>query len=466
MVFSSLTFIYYFIPIVFTIYYLMPTIYTKNIVILLASLVFYAWGEPKLTYVIILSILNGYISGILIEKFKGTVKSKVVLIVSIGIDILMLGYFKYTGFILDIIGMENTLKIVLPLGISFYTFQILSYKADVYRGEVCAQKNPLLLGAYIMMFPQLIAGPIVRYKDINDQLIERTINSDKIVAGLERFIIGVSKKIILANTFGKLVEIMNTLPDKSVTSYWVYAIAFALQIYYDFSAYSDMAIGLGKMMGFDFLENFNYPYISKSITEFWRRWHMSLGSWFRDYVYIPLGGNRKHQYLNILVVWTLTGLWHGASWNFVFWGLLYGIALLIEKKFILNKHKQGIKVIGNIYTLLFVLIGFVLFDSLNTSILIERLSGMFMGGYGVVDGGLQLINSSVIYYINSYKVLLILGVMFSMPISKKINTIVNEKIPNKSVVQIIKTVGLAIILLVCTAYLIDDSFNPFIYFRF
>lgn len=444
----------------------MPTIYTKNIVILLASLFFYAWGEPKLTYVIILSILNGYISGILIDKFRGTVKSKIALGISIGIDLLMLGYFKYTGFLLDIIGVDTALKIVLPLGISFYTFQILSYKVDVYRGEVEAQRDPLLLGAYIMMFPQLIAGPIVRYKDINNQLVHRDITSDKVAAGLERFIIGVSKKIIFANTFGKLVEIMNTLPDKSVATYWIYAIAFGLQIYYDFSAYSDMAIGLGKMMGFDFLENFNYPYISKSITEFWRRWHMSLGTWFRDYVYIPLGGNRKHQYFNIMVVWTLTGLWHGASWNFVFWGMLYGVALLIEKKFILNKHKQGIKVIGNIYTLIFVIIGFVLFDSVETPILIERLSGMFLLGHGVVDGGLQLMSSNTLYYLNSYKIVLILGIIFSMPVAKKISALVEDKVQNEAIIRIVKTIGLAVLLLVCTAYLIDDSFNPFIYFRF
>ena len=344
MLFSSIPFLYYFLPAVLILYYIAPK-KLKNTVILLSSLFFYAWGEPKYVILMVVSIAIGYILGLLIEKYRGKKASKVFLALSVLFSIGALGYFKYADFFINnfnaVTGLSvPLLRIALPIGISFYTFQLLSYTIDVYRGDTPARKNPITLAAYISLFPQLIAGPIVRYSDVALQLENRTHTFAKASDGIRRFILGLSKKILIANALGELCDIFRASDDKSVAFFWLYAVSFTLHIYFDFSGYSDMAIGLGKIMGFDFMENFNYPYISKSVTEFWRRWHMSLGSWFRDYVYIPLGGNRvskPRQFFNILVVWLLTGFWHGAEWNFPVWGLYFAVLLLIEKSFLLEK---------------------------------------------------------------------------------------------------------------------------------
>ena len=343
MLFSSIPFLYYFLPCVILLYLIAPKM-LKNTVLLLAILVFYAWGEPKYVVLMVVTILLGYIFGLLIERYQGRKISKLFLILSLVTSLGFLAYFKYADFFITnfnaVTGLSvPLLRLALPVGISFYTFQILSYTVDVYRGEVKAQKNPINLATYIALFPQLIAGPIVRYSDIALQLETRTHSFDKIAVGVRRFIIGLGKKILIADMFAGFCSTFMDSNDKSVVFFWLYAIAYSLQIYFDFSGYSDMAIGLGKMFGFDFLENFNYPFISGSITEFWRRWHMSLGTWFRDYVYIPLGGNRVSKLrglFNIFVVWMLTGFWHGASWNFILWGLFFAVFLLIEKLWLLK----------------------------------------------------------------------------------------------------------------------------------
>ena len=357
MLFSSITFLYFFIPAVILIYFIAPK-KLKNSVLLLSSLFFYAWGERKLVLLFAFSIFLGWLLGLLIEKYRGKGPDKIFLWLSVIINLGLLGYFKYADFFIS--GINSAfgislpfLKIALPIGISFYTFQILSYTIDVYRGDVSAQRNIIDFGAYVSLFPQLIAGPIVRYSDIADQLKTRSQSVELASEGIQRFLLGLGKKVFIANSLGELTAAFRSSTDPSVLYYWIYAIAFMLQIYFDFSGYSDMAIGLGKIFGFRFPENFNYPYISKSITEFWRRWHISLGSWFRDYVYIPLGGNRSgkaKQLFNIFVVWMLTGLWHGAAWNFVLWGILYAMLLTIEKlgfKKWLDKHTS----FGHIYVL-------------------------------------------------------------------------------------------------------------------
>ena len=336
MLFSSIPFLYYFLPCVIVLYLIAPK-KLKNTVLLLASLFFYWWGEPKYVVLMVLNIAFGYVCGLLIGKFRGKAISKLFLALSVIVSVGILGYFKYADFMIAnfnvVTGLSvPLLKIALPIGISFYTFQLLSYTIDVYRGDVPSQKNPITLAAYVALFPQLIAGPIVRYSDVAAQLSERKHSLEYISAGIRRFIIGLAKKVLIANAMGELCEIFKASGDKSVLFYWLYAIAFCVHVYFDFSGYSDMAIGLGKLFGFDFMENFNYPFISKSLSEFWRRWHISLGSWFRDYVYIPMGGNRVGKYrliLNLMVVWMLTGLWHGAAWNFVIWGLYFGVLLMI-----------------------------------------------------------------------------------------------------------------------------------------
>ena len=341
MLFSSIPFLYYFLPGVLILYFLVPR-KAKNTVLLIGSLCFYGWGEPKYLILMVASIIIGYFAGLLIEATKEIKKKKLLLFISVIINILFLGFFKYSDFFIEnfnaVTGLSiNLLKIALPIGISFYTFQILSYVADVYRGTVPAQKDIIKLATYISMFPQLIAGPIVRYSDIVCSLDERNLNFEAIAYGIRRFITGLAKKVLIANALGEFCSVFKASDDKAIAFYWVYAVCFALQVYFDFSGYSDMAIGLGKILGFEFMENFNYPFISKSVTEFWRRWHISLGSWFRDYVYIPLGGNRvkKSRWIfNILVVWFLTGFWHGAAWNFIIWGLYFVVFLVLEKIFI------------------------------------------------------------------------------------------------------------------------------------
>lgn len=466
MLFSSVTFLYYFLPCVLILYFISPKP-LKNTVLLISSLVFYAWGEPKYIFLMLVGIISGYVCGLLIEKFKDKPASKAFLALSCIISIGMLGYFKYAGFFISsfnsVTGLSvPLLKIALPVGISFYTFQILSYTIDVYRGDVPAQKNPVDLAAYIAMFPQLIAGPIVRYSDIAAQLGSRTHSVSKSADGIRRFICGLSKKILIANPLGELCAVFNDSDEKSVLFCWLYAAAYSLQIYFDFSGYSDMAVGLGKILGFDFCENFNYPYISSSITEFWRRWHISLGTWFRDYVYIPLGGNRVSkikQLRNIFAVWLLTGLWHGASWNFVIWGLYFGIILVIEKHFLLGFLKKA-PVIGHIYVPLLVMISFVIFGAADMSSAWEIICGMF----SLAD--LPLVSQESLYYLGSFAVILIIAVAGATPLPKKAIETLRKVKAGEISVAILEPVAVAAALLISTAYLVDGSFNPFLYFRF
>lgn len=466
MLFSSITFLYYFLPVVLLLYFISPK-KLKNTVLLISSLVFYAWGEPKYVFLMIATILVNYILGILIEKFKGKVLSKIFVAASVVASLGVLGYFKYADFFIEnfgaVTGISVTLlNIALPIGISFYTFQILSYTVDVYRGQVPAQKNPVILGAYITMFPQLIAGPIVRYSDVEKQLVSRSITIEKISKGISRFIAGLSKKVLLANTLGELCKAFFAAQDKSVAFYWLYAVAYMLQVYFDFSGYSDMAIGLGKILGFEFNENFRYPFISGSISEFWRRWHISLGSWFRDYVYIPLGGNRVNKarlLFNIFAVWFLTGFWHGAEWNFIVWGLYFAVFLMIEKFFMgdfLKKHK----IPAHIYVLLVTAISFAIFGASGMGEAVSLVGGMFGAG------GLPLISKSFIFNIKNYAVVLVIAIFASTPLFAMLKEKIRENKKTRMVLDVIEVPVLIILLITVTGYFADGSFNPFLYFRF
>ena len=466
MVFSGIPFLYYFLPATVLLYLAAPR-KLKNAVLLLASLVFYAWGEQRLVLLFAATILLGWLLGLLIERFRGKVWSRVFLWLSVLTTLGLLGYFKYADFF---IGSLNSafglslplLRVALPIGISFYTFQLLSYTVDVYRGDVAAQRNLIDFAAYVAMFPQLIAGPIVRYSDIAGQLTQRTHSLDKIASGIRRFVMGLAKKVLIANVLGQLCTQFRQTAQPSVLFHWLYAVAFMLQIYFDFSGYSDMAIGLGRLFGFDFPENFNYPYISKSITEFWRRWHMTLGSWFRDYVYIPLGGNRRgigRQLFNILVVWMLTGLWHGAAWNFVLWGVFYALLLTAEKlglKKALDKHGA----LGHVYVLLAVLLGFVLFNADSLGQAAQDIAGMF------AFGKLPLFSAEAVYYLRSYGVVLLLAVIGATPLPKRVIAALSENRKLTRSWNVLEPLLLTGLLLVVTAYLVDGSFNPFLYFRF
>ena len=466
MLFSSVPFLFYFLPIVLILYFLAPK-RAKNSVLLLSSLVFYGWGEPRYLPVMLGSILQGYVFGRLIERFRNTRRARLFLVLSVLLSLGTLAYFKYADFMIAnlnaLTGLSvPLLRLTLPVGISFYTFQILSYIVDVYRGSVPAQRNFIDLAAYIAMFPQLIAGPIVRYSDIAVQLKTREHSIADAAAGARRFILGLAKKILLANLLGELVSGFCASADLSILYYWLGAIAFTLQIYYDFSGYSDMAIGLGRIFGFRFPENFRYPYLSGSITEFWRRWHISLGSWFRDYLYIPLGGNRKgsaRQLLNILLVWLATGLWHGAAWNFVLWGLLYAVLLTAEKLFLL-RGLQKLRVLNHIYVLLFVTLGFVLFDASGVQDAVLSIRAMFGGG------GLPLVSAESLYALRSCAVLLLLAVLGATPLVKNLCAAAQRGRIGKSLLAVLEPVGLTALLAVCTAFLVDGSFNPFLYFRF
>lgn len=466
MLFSSIPFLYYFLPCVLILYFVVPK-FLKNTVLLLSSLVFYAWGEPKYVLLMVVSITLGYVFGLLIEAWRGTKLSRLFLILSIVTSIGLLGYFKYADFFIAnfnaVTGLSvPLLKIALPIGISFYTFQILSYTVDVYRGEVKAQRNYISLAAYVALFPQLIAGPIVRYSDIAAQLESRTHSFSNVALGTRRFIFGLAKKILIANALGELCDIFKESNDKSVLFFWLYAIAFTLHIYFDFSGYSDMAIGLGKIFGFDFLENFDYPYISGSITEFWRRWHMSLGSWFRDYVYIPLGGNRVSKarwFLNIFIVWMLTGFWHGAEWNFIVWGLFFAVLLIIEKLWLLKPLKKS-KVLSHIYVMFFVIISFVIFNAADMKEAVAYIGGMFGAG------GISFISEEWLYYLRSYGIVLIVAIIGATPLVKKLILSIKKKSMGEKIINIAEPVVLVALMLVITAYLVDGSFNPFLYFRF
>ena len=466
LLFSSIPFLYYFLPVVLLLYYLAPY-KLKNTVILISSLAFYAFGEPRFVLIMILNILLGYIFGILIEAFHQRKWDKLFLGLSLCTSLGMLGYFKYADFfILNFNRLTGLgiplLRIALPVGISFYTFQLLSYTIDVYRGRVKAQKNFILLATYIASFPQLIAGPIVRYADIEPQLTKRVYSIDKLALGIRRFVLGLSKKVLLANSLGELCEIFKASKDPSILFFWLYAVSFTLHIYFDFSGYSDMAIGLGKMLGFDFPENFNYPYISSSITQFWRRWHISLGSWFRDYLYIPLGGNRVSSskwLFNIFLVWFATGLWHGASWNFILWGLLYGLLLVIEKQGLYRLLERS-KIGSHIYVMLFVTLGFVLFNAADLKEAATDLGAMFgLKGY-------PLFSAEFWYYLRSYSVTLIISALAATPLFSKLVASLNNRKYGALLTKIAEPVLLVALLLVNTAYLVDGSFNPFLYFRF
>jgi alginate O-acetyltransferase complex protein AlgI len=467
MVFSSITFLYYFLPFVIGVYFVCPK-KLKNGVLLFSSLIFYGWGEPKYIIFMVLSIVVNYILGLLIERHSGSAWGKRWLIVSVVFSLGMLGYFKYVDFFIanvnSLTGLSvPLLKVVLPIGISFYTFQILSYTIDVYRKSTKAQKNLLSLATYVAFFPQLIAGPIVRYTDIAQALDCREHSILKIRIGIRRFLFGISKKVLIANSLGELCKIFADSQERNVLFYWLYAVAFTLQIYFDFSGYSDMAIGLGKVFGFDFQENFNHPFISQSITEFWRRWHMSLGTWFRDYLYIPLGGNRvgRMRWLfNIFLVWMLTGLWHGAAWNFVIWGMLFAILLMIEKLWLGSFLKKMPKGITHLYVMLLVIISFVIFDAPDLSSSAERIRSMF----GM--SGLPLAGVQSVYYLRSYLIIFVIAIIGSTDLPKRIIDRIRKTPFGAIALTGAEPVVCVVLLLLTTAYLIDASFNPFLYFRF
>lgn len=472
-VFSSLLFLFIFFPIVLALYFITPKKF-RNLVLFLSSLVFYAWGEPVYVVIMLFSTVVDYTHGMLVDRFKKAgddKKAKLAVASSMIINLALLGFFKYSDFIIANINAVfgtsiGLLNLPLPIGISFYTFQTMSYTIDIYRGDAKVQKNIISFGAYVALFPQLIAGPIVRYQTIADQLDKRHENFDKFSYGITRFIMGLGKKVLLANNIGYLWSQISASPvsEISVLGAWLGIIAFTFQIYFDFSGYSDMAIGLGSMFGFKFLENFNYPYTSTSITDFWRRWHISLGTWFKEYVYIPLGGNRHgfaKQIRNIFIVWLLTGIWHGASWNFIVWGLYFGILLMVEKLFLLKYLEKLPRVFGHIYTMLLVIISWVIFafDSLSQGI--DYIKAMF-GGYGApfVD-----MNTMYLGYTNAVLILILIVACTDYP--KKLYLKLKGFIDKHDVVAaVIENIVMITIMLLSVAYLVDASYNPFLYFRF
>ena len=465
MLFTSISFLYYFLPALIIIYFITPKKY-KNIILLIASLLFYFYGEPKYVFLMVLEIIIAYIGAILIDKYKN--QSKSILIITLFIHVFLLIIFKYTDFIIQTINdISNAniklLNIALPIGISFYTFQIISYIIDVYNGKVKVQRNIIKLATYVSLFPQLVAGPIVRYQTVEKELDNRTHSFNNFAYGIRRFSIGLAKKVLIANALGELCSKTSATSEETVVFFWIFGISYMLQLYFDFSAYSDMAIGLGRIFGFHFPENFNYPYISKNITEFWRRWHISLSTWFKDYVYIPLGGNRVSRYKqirNILIVWLLTGIWHGANWTFLIWGLLFGIILIIEKIF-LNKFMEKLpSFIKRIYVLFIVMILFIIFNAENMSVALTNIKGLF-GMNGEV-----FINDYTLHYLKSYLPLLIISLFGATPFIK---TLIDKLRKNKyvnNIINILEPILIVMILVVVTSYLIDNSYNPFLYFRF
>ena len=470
MVFSSLNFLFIFLPAVLILYFIVPR-KLRNGILLIASLIFYAWGEPIYVVLMLFSILLNYVAGRLVDKNRGTVGAKRALVVSVVLNIALLGFFKYSDFFIQNINAITGLAIPLlhlplPIGISFYTFQTMSYTIDVYRGDTKMQKNIVSFGAYVSLFPQLIAGPIVRYSTIAEQLDYRRETPDQFADGIRRFITGLGKKVLLANNIGLIWTQISALGQDQMTvlGAWIGIAAFTFQIYFDFSGYSDMAIGLGKMFGFTFLENFDYPYISKSITEFWRRWHISLGTWFREYVYIPLGGNRNgigKQLRNIAVVWLLTGFWHGASWNFVAWGLYYCVLLVFEKLFLLRVLKRIPAFFAHLYTVLAFTVGWVIFafDSLGDGL--QYLQTMF--GFA----GVPLADNRSVYLLLTNAVMLVILILASTPLPAKLANSVGSKLQNHVVTStIMENIVLAGMFLISVAYLVDSTYNPFLYFRF
>ncbi len=457
MVFSSLVFLFLFLPCTLILYYLVPK-NLKNPVLLLASLFFYSWGEPVYLLLMILSILVNYAFGLLIERSKALANPAIKFELALAVlwNIGALFFFKYYALMQDTFRFLPVLNVALPIGISFYTFQALSYVVDVYRGKNAAQKSFISFALYISMFPQLIAGPIVRYSDIESSLSERPATFMNFGLGVDRFIRGLAMKVFLANNFGQLYETLQTMPEKTVLLFWLSAIAYALQIYFDFAGYSEMAIGLGSMFGFRFPKNFDHPYMATSVTDFWRRWHISLGTWFREYVYIPLGGNRVSVFrhiLNLLIVWMLTGLWHGASWNFLLWGLYYAILLILEK-YVFGRLWAKVPALGRIVTLFLVIIGWVFFSHTNISDAWASISGLFgVGAAGFAD-------SAVWYYVKSYGILMIVGITACTPVISKGYRFLLSKAP------VLGAVIKVVLFILCVAALIFESFNPFLYFRF
>ncbi|MBD9199063.1 MAG: MBOAT family protein [Clostridiales bacterium] len=466
MLFSSIPFLYTFLPCVLIVYFLVPNC-LKNAVLLLSSLFFYAWGEPRFVVFMVIAIIQGYVFGLLAETYRGRPQAKLCLYASAAVSLGLLGYCKYADFF---IGSFNSLTglslpllhVALPIGISFYTFQILSYVIDVYRGNAAAQRNFIDLAAYVAMFPQLIAGPIVRYTDIAPQLKHRTHTLSDAAYGARRFIIGLSKKVLLANVLYELISAYKDGAETSVLFTWLYAAAYILHLYFDFSGYSDMAIGLGRIFGFYFPENFNYPYISASVTEFWRRWHMSLGSWFRDYVYIPLGGNRVSRgkwFRNIFIVWLLTGLWHGAAWTFILWGLFFALFLTAEKLWY-GQALARTKLLKHVYVLLLIVVSFVLFDAASVQDALRTIAALF----GL--GGLPLADALSRYYLWSYTGVFLIAAVGATPLPVKILRQLKENRTGSIIVSVLEPLVLLALLAAVTAYLVDGSFNPFLYFRF
>ena len=463
MIFSSIPFLFFFFPLFILLYFTLPFKY-KNHILLLFSLIFYAWGEPIYILLMIFSSIVDFINGKNIEKHKDdNKKKKIYLIISIIINISLLGFFKYADFFIKVINNILNLDIPLlnlglPIGISFFTFQTMSYSIDVYRGDVKAEKDFLTFMTYVCMFPQLIAGPIVRYETVSSELHKRDINFKKFADGFTRFLRGLFKKVLIANNIGLLFTLITSseVNDISIMTGVLAIVSYAFQIYFDFSGYSDMAIGMGNMCGFTFLENFNYPYISKSITEFWRRWHISLSSWFKDYVYIPLGGSRVNilkNIRNILIVWILTGFWHGASWNFIFWGLYYGILLLLEK-FVLKKYIDKLPdFVKHIYTIVLVFIGWMIFAFDDSKYLFGFIKALTSN---------KFIDSAFLYYFKNYFLILVIATLFSLPVYPK----VKEKMNNTIFTSLLSISIYVILFIVTLSYLVSDTYNPFLYFRF
>ncbi len=471
MVFSSILFLFRFLPIFMILYFLAPG-RAKNLVLFLGSLIFYAWGEPVYIVLMLFSTVSDYIHGILIGPRRGTKAAKGLMVSSIVINLLMLGFFKYADFLIQTINSIGGFSIPLfelglPIGISFYTFQTMSYTIDVYRGEAKVQKNLLDFAVFVTMFPQLIAGPIVKYRDVESKLHTRKSDICAISYGAKRFVLGLAKKVLLANNMGLIWTTVKSYDygEMSVLTAWLGIIAFALQIYFDFAGYSDMAIGLGAVMGFQFPENFNYPYISKSVTEFWRRWHMTLSSWFKEYVYIPLGGNRKglpRQILNILIVWMLTGIWHGAGWNFVLWGLWFAAFLIVEKIFLRKLLSKLPGVVGHTYCLIVVLVSWVMFELESVASIGNYISAMFG-----VNGGV-LWDNKALYLGRENLVLLVIAVLAATPIfTAPVKRLKRSKTGYAMALYSFgEKVIPALLLLLSIAYVVEASYNPFLYFRF
>lgn len=482
MLFSSISFLFYFLAGVLAVYFILPFkikvfkkksgeyyyFEAKNFVLLIASLFFYFYGEPIYTLLMVATVLVNYIAGLLIDKFRGTVGAKIALWVSVIASLGSLGFFKYSDFFItninNVFRTEITLlALALPIGISFYTFQILSYTIDVYRGQAKVQKSFIRLATYVSLFPQLIAGPIVRYTTVEEELSERRHSFSDFGYGVTRFVIGLSKKVLIADTLGAFVREFRASDDISVIFYWFYAIAVSLQLYFDFSGYSDMAIGLGRIFGFKFLENFNYPFISKSIAEFWRRWHMSLGTWFRDYVYIPLGGNRVSKwrwFFNTLAVWFLTGFWHGADWTFIVWGLFFALFLLMEKFFLSKFFSKIPQIFSHVYVVITILVSFVIFSANGMSGAIGDISAMFGAGE------LPIWSADTAYYLSGYALVFLFALVGATPVVK--NTVLKIKSykTGNAIINILEPIFVIVMLLIVTSYFVDGSFSPFLYFRF